>query len=103
MPVKLMTKELAKKFPPIGGTESQENPVVIANFFTPDSNWTWYSTEFDGEDLFFGLVIGLDSEGGYFSLEELETVRGPWGLPIERDLFIEPTPVSKILARERRR
>ena len=58
-------------------------------FFTPDSNWTWYATDFDGEDIFFGLVIGLEIELGYFSLAELESVRGPYGLPIERDLHFQ--------------
>jgi hypothetical protein len=34
---------------------------------TADSSWTWYSTEFDGEDLFFGLVVGFETELGYFN------------------------------------
>ena len=34
------------------GLEAQA-PV---KFFTPDSNWTWYASEFDGEDIFFGLA-----------------------------------------------
>jgi hypothetical protein len=48
---------------------------------------TWYATEFDGEDLFFGLVDGLEKEFGYFSLSELESVDGPFGVGIERDLY----------------
>ena len=39
---------------------------------------------------FFGLAIGLEIELGYWSLAELEQVRGPLGLPIERDLYFEP-------------
>ena len=35
-------------------------------------------------------------EMGYFSLSELETVRGPWGLSIERDLWFEPRPLSQL-------
>src|SRR3990172_8365059 len=33
-------------------------------YFTPDSNWTWYASEFDGEDIFFGLVNGFELELG---------------------------------------
>ena len=65
-------------------------------FFTPDSSWTWYVTEFDpAERRCFGLVIGHERELGYFSLAELESVRGPLGLPIERDLDFTPTPLSR--------
>ena len=69
---------------------------MYVKFFTPDSNWTWYATEFDGEDTFFGLVEGLCKEVGYFSLSELETVRGPMGLPIERDIHFKPKALEEI-------
>ena len=71
--------------------------IAFAKFFTPDSNWTWYATEFDGKDLFFGFVKGHFPELGYFSLSELEAVRGPLGLPIERDLAFTPTPLRELL------
>ena len=96
--MKLLTQELRRKLPPLYSTEKCADPIVHAKFFTPDSSWTWYVLEFDGEDLFFGFVIGLDSELGYFSLSELESVRGPLGLPIERDLHFKPQPLSRIRA-----
>ena len=40
--------------------------------------------------LFFGIVSGFELELGYFSLKELKEVKGPMGLPIERDLYYEP-------------
>ncbi len=67
----------------------------MAKFFTPDSNWTWYATEFDGEDTFFGLVSGFEEELGYFSLSELQSVTGPLGLHIERDIHWTPKPLSE--------
>ncbi len=76
------------------GLESQ----ALVKFFTPDSGWTWYASEFDGEDTFFGLVIGHVAELGYFSLSELEEVRGPMGLPIERDLHFKPHALQKLMA-----
>lgn len=68
--------------------------VAPIKFFTPDSRWTWYPTEFDGEDTFFGLVAGFEVELGYFSLAELERVRGPLRLPVERDLFLNQRPCA---------
>jgi hypothetical protein len=53
-------------------------------------------TIFDGEDFFFGLVIGLEIEFGYFSLSELQSVKGPLGLPIERDLHFEPKSLREL-------
>ena len=69
---------------------------ALVKYFTPDSNWTWYGSEFDGEDIFFGLVIGFAAEFGYFSLSELENVKGPMGLPIERDLHFEPKSLREL-------
>lgn len=65
-------------------------------FFTPDGGWTWYATEFDGEDTFFGLVIGFEAELGYFSLTELESIRGKMGLPVERDRGFKPTTLKEL-------
>jgi hypothetical protein len=70
--------------------------MAPVKFFTPDSNWTWYASEFDGEDIFFGLVVGYEMELGYFSLSELERVRGPLGLPIERDRYYEPKTLREL-------
>jgi len=70
--------------------------MAMLKFFTPDSSWTWYLVEFNPEEnMCSGLVSGHERELGYFSLQELETIRGPMGLPIERDLHFEPKPVSQ--------
>jgi hypothetical protein len=66
-------------------------------YFIPVSNWTWYTTELDGEDIFFGLVNGFELELGYFSLKELESTCRPKGLPIERDLFFEPKSIKELM------
>ena len=58
--MKLMTKEIRKSLPPLYSTDGQGDEVIVrAKYFTPDSNWTWYATEFDGDDTFFGLVNGF--------------------------------------------
>lgn len=91
-----MTQELRKKIPNLYSQETEKDPLVYAKFFTPDSNWTWYALEFDGKDTFFGYVDGFEPELGYFSLSELESVRGPLGLGIERDMYWEPKPLSEV-------
>jgi Protein of unknown function (DUF2958) len=57
---------------------------------------SWYATEFDGQDTFFGLVQGFEEELGYFSLHELAEGTDSMGLGIERDLHFQPTPLSQV-------
>lgn len=94
--MELLTKEIKEKLPKLGATENIEDPIAQVKFFAPWANWTWYATEFDGEDTFFGLVLGFEKELGYFSLKELESVKGPMGLGIERDIYFTPKPLSSI-------
>jgi len=96
--MKLITKELARLVPPLYSQERTPDPMCWAKFFTPDGQWTWYAIEFDGKDLCFGYVIGLDAELGYFHLSELLGVRGPLGLPVERDLYFTPCRLSQVKA-----
>ncbi|MDX2136928.1 MAG: DUF2958 domain-containing protein [Chloroflexota bacterium] len=93
----LLPGEIRAALPLLYATEKLGKEVIaVVKYFTPDANWTWYATEFDGIDTFFGLVKGLDTELGYFSLSELESVRGSFGLPVERDLYFEPTSISAL-------
>src|SRR6185437_5374383 len=94
--VKLLTKALRKKLPPLYSQENEKDPLVICKFFYPDFSWTWYAIEFDGEDLFFGYVAGFACELGYFSLSELLRNRGKCGLPIERDFYFTSVRLSEI-------
>ena len=56
--------------------------------------------------LFFGLVVGFETELGYFSLHELKTakegLRGLRALPIERDVWFNPQRLSEIQRRHDR-
>ena len=95
--MKLLTQEIRKKLPLLYAQDGKGGKAVAyVKFFTPSSNWTFYVLEFDGEDTFFGLVDGFEKELGYFSLSELEKVRGPMGLPIERDLYWKPKTLEEI-------
>ena len=94
--MQLLTEELKQKLPQLYSSENVKDPIVWCKFFTPDSSWTWYVIEFDGTDTFFGLVGGLEEELGYFSLAELQSVRGKLGLPIERDRYFKPRLLSEV-------
>ena len=83
----LLTQEIVRKLPALYASENTKDPMVWCKFFTPDSSWTWYVIEYDGQDTFYGLVDGFERELGYFSLSEISAVRGHLGLPIERDRY----------------
>ncbi len=98
---KLIPDDLISTIPDLYSTEDEEDPICHIKLFTPDANWTWYITELsvsDG-DTGFGYVVGLESELGYFSLSEIEAVRGHLGLPVERDLGFTPTRLSEVKKR----
>jgi hypothetical protein len=100
----LLTQKIKKRLPKLYETENvpQGEKIVYVKFFTPDSSWSWFILEGeereDGDFLMFAWVIGLEREFGYLSLRELESVRGPLGLPIERDLHFKPRPLKEVMA-----
>jgi len=98
MAYQFFPKSIRDSMPPLYSQEQVRDPIVHVKFFTPWANWTWYGTEFDGEDTFFGWVVGFEKELGYFSLSEMESARGPAGLKIERDIHFEPKPLSQVMA-----
>lgn len=70
------------------------DPFPVVKWFTPDASATWLIVELDPEDpdIAYGLCdLGLSKpELGSVRLSEIEAVRGPRGLPVERDLHFEP-------------
>jgi hypothetical protein len=96
--MKLLTEAVLRKLPPLYSQEENGlDAVAWVKFFTPDSGWTWWASEYDGEDLFFGLVQGDEKELGYFRLSELKQIRGVLGLPVERDRYFRPTPLKTLM------
>lgn len=99
--MKLLTKELLERFAKVGRQEEVTDPIVIAKFFNPTGAGTWYATEYDPTDrIFFGYVSifgDWNDEWGSFSLDELESYRGKFGLGIERDLNFDEKQISQIV------
>jgi hypothetical protein len=103
--MQLLTAELRSQLPPLYSQEKNKDPTVHLKIFCPWSNWTWFATEGsedDGEFLFFGYVIGHEEEWGYFALSEMEAIRGPGGLALERDLYFKAGPFSQVIEQHRR-
>ena len=85
----LLSDELRAHLPPLYSQEAEADPIVYAKFFLPGTGWTWYVTEGEAREddfLFFGFVVGMEAEFGYFVLSDLESAVTPLGLHVERDL-----------------
>jgi hypothetical protein len=101
--MQLLTKAIKAKLPSFTVSTCQTpNTEFVCKFFDPCGSWTWYVLEGeeveDGDWRFYGLVDGFEREWGYFMLSELESVRGPLGLGIERDLHFEDVPIVSVCA-----
>lgn len=94
------TQLLANGHRTAGGDAIDPPPVI--KLFTPDASATWLLTEIDpdDEDRAFGLCdLGLSMpELGYVRLSELDTLRGPLGLCVERDKHFWPDQPLSIYA-----
>lgn len=97
--MELLTKAIEARFKKIGSQEEVKDPVVIVKFFNPVGAGTWWATEYNPEEkIFFGYasIFGdHNDEWGYFSLTELESIKGFGGLGIERDLYTPEQRISK--------
>ena len=82
--------------PPIGSQEGAPDAIVHVKLFDPVGSWTWYVTEWDGENTAFGLVCGLVPEFGYIDISELAALQGGFGIGIELDMHFVPTPLSAV-------
>jgi hypothetical protein len=91
----LLPDEVRDRLPMLYSQEERGmDAVAQVKFFTPWTSWTWYASEYDPtEELFFGVVVGLEREFGYFALAELVSISVPGGLSIDRDEFWTPRPL----------
>ena len=89
--MQLLTEEIKANLPKLCATENTpiDKKEIVAKFFNPLGTETWYVVEGeeDGDWLFFGLAEITDAEWGYFSLSQLKSVKLPFGMGIERDLY----------------
>jgi hypothetical protein len=105
--MQLLTNELRQELPPLYSQDGNPGSLAIVKFFDPVGAATWWATEFDGEDTFFGFAtLGDpgDAELGYFSLKELESIPASqerFWTGIERDISFQPRKLSDIITEVR--
>jgi hypothetical protein len=88
--MELLTPELRKQLR--AANRGSGSKAILAKLFNPAGAATWLLTSLDSDDdtLWCVADLGLGFvEYGTVSLSELESIRGPFGLGIERDLYCD--------------
>ena len=93
--MELLTNEIIEKFKeyPLYSQDGKgEDSVTLVKYFNPCGDGTWIITEAekqeDGDWLLFGYCHIFEWEWGYVMLSDLQNLKLPFGLTIERDLYI---------------
>lgn len=91
----LLTDELREQLL-ANGRQRDFDHVPVVKFFNPLGEGVWLAAELDPDgDTVFGLADIGEPELGSFSLEEMSSIRLPFGMGIERDiLFTGDFPIS---------
>jgi hypothetical protein len=88
----LITDDLRARLLANSAADEETDHVPVVKLFDPTGAATWLLTELDADgDTLFGLCdLGFGCpELGSVSLAELQSIKGPLGLGIERDLYFE--------------
>lgn len=110
--MKLLTQSIreqllanGRKQEPVRGTDDEIDFKPVVKLFNPTGCGTWLLTELDPEnpDIAFGLCDLGYPELGSVSIAELASVRGPFGLGIERDIHWTATKTLSAYADDARR
>lgn len=104
--MKLLTEEIISKFEahPFGSQDGKGlNAEVLVKYFNPCGSETWLITEAEreGDDWrLYGYCHIFEWEWGYLLLSELESLRLPFGLGVERDLYTSGKYLRDFLSEE---
>jgi hypothetical protein len=89
----------ADRLPSTAEARAAEDPMLVVKLFDPTGSASWYIAGYDPSTRNATGVAHLhEIEAGDFSMAELVALRGRFGLPLERDLYWSPTPMSEVLA-----
>ena len=91
----LLTPSMRARLLANGRTPDADH-IPVVKFFNPLGEGVWLATELDeDDDIMFGLADLGHPELGSWSLGEMQSVRLPFGMGIERDLlFTGDFPIS---------
>lgn len=104
--MKLLTEEIISQFEahPIGSQDGKGlHAEVLVKYFNPCGCGTWLITEAEreGDDWrLYGYCHIFEWEWGYLMLSELESLRLPFGLGVERDLYTDGKYLRDFLSEE---
>lgn len=96
--MKLFTKDILNRLKKAG----YDNNRPICKLFTPWGNATWLITGIEDGILYGYVDLGMQCVewGGISTIEEMESIQGPFGLKIERDLHFVDDPSVNYLDKE---
>jgi hypothetical protein len=97
--MKIITKAIEQAFQKQGDTsqKSAKDIKIVLKLFNPCGASTWYIYEKQNEDIYWCFANLGDpemAECGTVSMQELMSLRLPFGLTIERDMHFEPLSMT---------
>ena len=104
--MELLTKQIISKFEshPIGSQDGKGlEAEVLVKYFNPCGAGTWLITEAEreGDDWrLFGYCYIYEWEWSYLMLSDLQNLRLPFGLTIERDIYTNGKYVKDFISHE---
>ena len=93
--MELITEDMKGQIPRLEMAPDSLDPMVGVLFHMPMLDWAWYVLEFDGKDEVFALEERERAKWGFFSLEELQKLRGPFGVRVQRAQQYRPMRLSE--------
>ena len=99
--MELMTEEISQMAQEQFPHGQDMDQMVIARFHDAQGSWSWYVINQNPDDLdsIFGIVHGTQVEMGIFSLQELQTYEGSFGLQVVRDIYFKPITANELWER----
>ena len=93
--MELLTQEDKRQVPRLEMTMGSLDPMVRVLFHMPMLDWTWYVIEYNGKNEVFALEERERTKWGFYNLDELQDLRGPFGLRVQRAQKYLPMPLSQ--------
>ena len=91
----LLDSKSREKLPALySGEELGLMAIALVKFFTPDSNWSWYASEFDQEDLFLDWFRGLKLNLVISHFQNFNLSKDHWACQLS-EIFITNLKPSK--------
>jgi hypothetical protein len=88
--MKLLTQPILKKLKKNASMNDSLESIMdkkpVAKLFNPTGAGTWWLWSIQ-DDVFLGVAEIHEREVGYFTLNELKSFKGLFGLGIERDMY----------------